>query len=223
MFNSWVEKQRLGILLGRDKHQGEKARADKRQGKKSFGSSRAKITEFEKDYTALLLSLASSIRTGLDPLVALSQSGRLFEKSSVMQAELEKFSNDLNSGKSEEEAIRSFASSIAHPDIELFRTAFLLARKEGSSLSHCLERLARVTRQRQSFRRKIRASIAMQRLSTLGISAAAAIILGIQAMGNYDAFVEALKSELGFKIFAFGCCCLVAGFIWMMNLAKSRV
>ncbi|NDC38823.1 MAG: hypothetical protein EBZ48_12360, partial [Proteobacteria bacterium] len=42
----------------------------------------ARAQSFERDYTAMLLSLASAIRTGLDPLAAILQLGKLFSPTS---------------------------------------------------------------------------------------------------------------------------------------------
>ena len=77
----------------------------------------------------------------MDPLFALCESRKMFAKDTVIFEELKKLSNKVDSGVTEFEAVQSFASSIRHPDIKLFRTAFMLARMEGSSLAECLQRL----------------------------------------------------------------------------------
>ncbi|MEZ4753889.1 MAG: type II secretion system F family protein [Bdellovibrionota bacterium] len=178
---------------------------------------------FEKDYTALLLSLSSSVRTGMDPLFALCESRKMFSVNSVVSQELEKLNNAVTSGTSEFEAIQSFAASIKHPDIKLFRTAFILARMEGSSLSECLQRLARVTRQRQSFRRKIKGAVAMQKLSALGIAGCTIVIGLIQFLSNPKALNSALAHPVGSKLLYGGVVLIAFGIIWMMNISKARV
>lgn len=188
---------------------------------KHRASSRARA--FEKDYPVLLISLASSIRTGLDPLVALTNSSGLFEKSSEVGKAIVKFASVVDSGVSEQKAIRSFARDIKHPDIELFRIAFALSRSEGSSLGECLHRLARVTRQRQSFRRKIRSAIAMQKLSAWGISGCAIVIGIIQFATNPKALSDAIAHPTGFKILMAGMLLILSGLIWMLTMTKSKV
>jgi Flp pilus assembly protein TadB len=178
---------------------------------------------FERDYTAFLLSLASGVRTGLDPLVAFSQAYLLFPASSVMGEELRGVKEKIERGETEEDAIRSFGASIAHPDIHLFQTALILARREGSSLSECLQRLAKVTRQRQSFRRKIQGATAMQRLSTYGILACAALIGLMQFSSNPGAMLQALQHPLGFKAVVVGSLLLGIGVAMMLNLTKRRI
>jgi Flp pilus assembly protein TadB len=183
----------------------------------------ARAHSFEKDYTAMLLSLASAIRTGLDPLAAILQLGKLFSPSSEVYKELATLKANVESGMQEEEAVRRFGSSIAHPDLRLFITAFILARREGSSLSECLQRLARVTRQRQSFRRKIRSAVAMQKLSAIGIGASAVVIGIIQVSSNPEGLKLALAHPIGSKILGFGIFLIGAGIAWMMRLASTRV
>jgi Flp pilus assembly protein TadB len=178
---------------------------------------------FERDYTALLLSLASAVRTGLDPLVALSQAGELFSKSSVIRRELLIFKDNCDRGLTEELAIRGFASSIAHPDIALFRSAMILARKEGSSLSSCLERLARVTRQRQSFRRKVQAAVALQKISAIAIGACALVIISIQYSSNTSAFMAALSHPLASRVIWLGFGLVIIGIVWLSRMAKGGV
>ncbi len=178
---------------------------------------------FERDYTALLLSLASSVKSGIDPLSALGGSHRLFREGSEMQRELKAFLAKIEGGQSEDEAIETFACSINHPDLPLFRSAFSLARKEGSSLAECLQRLARVTRQRQSFRRKIRASVAMQKLSAFGIVACCICIGLVQFISNPSGFQKAIHQPAGVRLMAVGSALMVAGIWWMLRITRSRI
>jgi Flp pilus assembly protein TadB len=184
---------------------------------------RRRIDLFERDYTALLLSLSSAVKTGLDPLVALAGSADLFAEDSEVRKELLVFADTLNSGETEEAAIQSFARSINHPDITLFRTALILSRREGSSLSHCLQRLARVTRQRQSFRRRTRSAIAMHKLSALGIMVSALIVLGIQFLSNPGALHKTIAHPLGSKVGLMGGLLMICGLVWIALLARRRV
>lgn len=178
---------------------------------------------FERDYTALLVSLASSIKTGADPLQALVKAGNLFGKGSEVQRAVQRFGQDIEIGKSESVAVRDFAADIFNPDLQLFRNAFLLARKEGSSLAECLHRLARVTRHRQSFRRKVKAAIAMQKLSAIGIGGCAVIIALIQYSSNPEAVKEALSNPVGVRFLSLSGLLITSGIIWMLQLARPRV
>jgi tight adherence protein B len=178
---------------------------------------------FERDYTALLLSLASGVRTGLDPIVALSRSNELFDTTSELGKELKRLRDQIDQGESEEAVISTFAADVNHPDVRLFRAAFILSRREGSSLAECLQRLAKVTRQRQSFRRKVRSAVAMQRLSAFGIGACCVIMGIIQTVANPKGFQDAWNHPLGHKALTVGILLLAAGLFWMIRLTRSKL
>ena len=183
------------------------------------GRKRAQL--FERDYTAFLLSLSSAVKTGQDPLVAICESGALFESGCELRSEIRKFKLQLAQGTNETKALKNFASSIDHPDLALFRTAMVLARKEGSSLGQCLQRLAKVTRQRQSFRRKMKSAIAMQKLSVNGIAASALMIIFVQYRANPEAVHATWEHPLGSKLLVLGMFLLVFGLGWMRSLARG--
>lgn len=178
---------------------------------------------FESDYTAFLLSLASAVKTGTDPLVAFTNTQEMFDANTVIHQEIKGFTEEIERGVPESKAILRFGRSIMHPDLKLFRTAFILARREGSSLAACLQRLVRVTRQRQSFRRKTRSAVAMQRLSAFGIAACTLVIAVIQFTTNPDAMLNALDDPSGQKILASGVLLIVGGIVWMLQMTKARV
>ena len=195
----------------------------KKKARAWSGKAKAQAEKFERDYPTLLLSLASAIRTGMDPIVALCEAKNLFDQQSLVARELSALDAEIQRGVGEQEAIRNFASSIDHPDIKLFRTVFLLARKEGSSLGDCLQRLARVTRQRQSFRRKIRSAIAMQKMSALGIGGCTLVIGFIQFSTNTKAFMQAFSHPVGSVMLGLGLALLASGLIWMLKMASAKL
>ncbi len=182
-----------------------------------------RVEAFERDYPTFLLSLASAVRTGLDPIQAFTDAANLFSDTSELKKELLITKERLEAGSAEEAAVRNFAKTISHPDIDLFRTGFILARKEGSSLGECLERLARVTRARQTFRRKIRSAVAMQKLSAIGVGGCALLVVGIQFVSNPETFSKILADQYGRVFLAIGVCLVIGGIVWMFRMARGRV
>lgn len=177
---------------------------------------------FEKDYTAFLISLAASVRTGLDPMVAFYSCGRLFDSDSYLRRELENCKELLESGMREEDALQEFGARFKMGDVELLRSAIILARKQGASLSACLQRLARVTRQRQSFRRKVKTALAMQRLSAFGISGCAIVIGIFQVITNPEGVGAAFAEPIGRVLLSTGVLLMCVGLFWMLQLAKVK-
>jgi tight adherence protein B len=129
----------------------------------------------------------------------------------------------IDRGDSEEKAIQAFGTHVAHPDIKLFTTALFLSRKEGASIGESLHRLSRVTRQRQSFRRKIKTALAMQKLSALGISLSAIALTLIQVGTNPAAVTTALSHPIGSKALLGGCFFMAMGLLWMARMARAKV
>ena len=178
---------------------------------------------FELDYTAFLLSLASSIRTGLDPLVAFGQCATLFPSNGILAQEIRKTVLEVEAGIGEERAFRNFALHIAHPDVDLLRAALVFSRRQGSSLGSCLHRLARVTRQRQSFRRKMKGAVAMQRLSAFGIGACAVFVGIIQGTSNPQGIRDAWEHSVGRSVLCAGLFLVVGGLFWMIHMSRRRL
>lgn len=189
----------------------------------AWRASYKRAESFERDYPAFLLALCSSIRTGLDPLTALQNLQKLFPGNGELGRELKILNDAVLSGKNEEQAIAAFGRNIRHPDITLFRTAFLLARRQGSSLGEALHRLAKVTRSRQSFRRKMRGAVAMQRLSAFGILFCALAIGLFQALTSPAALRDAFADPIGKQALAAGIVLMLIGIGWMIRLTRQRI
>lgn len=179
--------------------------------------------KFEREYPALLLALASSVRAGADPLVALMQLESLFPPASEVAKAIATFRETIDGGADEEQAIVEFASSLKHPDITMFRTALQIARREGASISSTLYRLVRVTRSRQSLRRKARAAVMSQRLSSLGIAALALLIALGSAVANPGLLGDAVTHPLGSSMMWCGGLLIAVGVIWSLILTRGRL
>ena len=178
--------------------------------------------KFEADYPTFLLSLASAVRTGIDPLDAIIRCRELFDSESILVKELDSFKELLETDSSVEEVLLQFGRTIHHPDLPLFRSALLLSIREGGTLSTCLYRLARVTRQRQSFRRRVRSAIALQKISALGILFCAGTLVAIQLATNYAAFAAAYDHPVGKNIIRAGFSLMFTGAIWLMYMTREK-
>jgi Flp pilus assembly protein TadB len=182
-----------------------------------------RVAEFQSDYSPFLLSLSSSVKAGLEPLAALIKMREILPESSPVYEELIFFSKRLESGCSEEEAILNFGNTIDYEDIKLFRTALLLARRQGGALSLCLTRLAKVTRTRSAFKRRVGIALAMQKSSSLGILLCAFGILIFQFITKPQSVLSALKLPMGQLAFGVGGCLMLVGVVAMYRLSSREV
>lgn len=181
-----------------------------------------RYSEVDRDLPSLLSFLASSVRAGLDPLVALVDAQNYLPDGTVLRGEVRKFGEALKSGESEEGCIKGFCSSISHPDVPLLRACLLISRRHGTSIAEPLHRVTRVVRQRQSFRRKVRGALVMHRMSAVGIALCATLISLMQFLTNYTAMMAALHHPIGSKVIMGGMALISVGVLWMMSLGKRE-
>jgi len=173
------------------------------------------------DLVALLQSLAAAIRSGMDPIMALERSGESLGESSYLSQEVSRLILRITDESIPlETALKEFANDIQDPCLDLFRHALKLAHDDGASISTCLQRLSRVTRQRQSFDRKVKSALAMQKLSTIGLLACAGIMLTTQALTNLEAITRTFSNPLSLSVMIFGLTLLISGGLMMSMLAR---
>lgn len=184
--------------------------------------SSAYALKFERDFPMLLQLVQSSVRIGIDPIQALIHSGHLLTETSVVKKEVLEFEDAIQKERSLEDAINKFGGKTVTDDVLLFRGALLLSCRHGSSLVNCLQRLVKIVRQRQSSRRKIRAALALQRISSFGIAGAALGVLVIQMLGNFQAFKQALIHPIASKILFLGAALIFGGIAWMLRIGLTR-
>lgn len=147
---------------------------------------RNRANEFSADYPAVLLAAASSIKVGLTPYEALERATRLLPKQSLVRTEVDALLRNLHSGMAREQAVRRFGASIRQPDLELFRSAFLLVLESGGRFSPTLQRLATVSNNRATLIRSAIVSTANMRMTANVLLAVTPILLLIVAARTPD-------------------------------------
>lgn len=178
---------------------------------------------FERDYPTFLLSLASSVRAGLDPLSAILTTREVFPSTSPIHQEIARTEALIVEGEPELSALERFAEHVPHPDLPLFRATLGIAVREGGPIGPSLERLARVTRRRQAFRQRARGAVAMQRLSAFGIVGSAVSILIFQITTARTQIIQAVSHPIGSIAYLLGGFFLVCGITWLLLLTRSRI
>lgn len=184
--------------------------------------SKRRRAALERDLPALLTSVASSVRAGVDPLSAIANCEQYLPSDSPFREEARLFKARLRSGEDEFQAIESFLSGENSPEVELFKRCLILSRQHGSSLAEPLHRVVRVVRQRQSFRRKTRAALAMHRMSAVGIALCAALIAAMQGIMNARGVALAFTKTAGVVLLSVGGALIVSGVFWMLSMGKEE-
>ncbi len=183
---------------------------------------RVPIDSMERDLPALLNWVASSVRAGIDPLRALHDAVAYLPSSSALTSELVRFERSLLIGTDEIEAIEGLFAQQYHPDLDLFKRCLSLSRRHGTSLSEPLHRITRVVRQRQSFRRKTRAALAMHRMSAFGIALCAILVAVMQLLVNSSGVRTAIEKPAGLALLCTGGALVVVGVVWMLQMGREE-
>ena len=194
----------------------------KLSAKRGLLRSKRRRATIERDLPALLTSVASSVRAGIDPLSAIADCDQYLPVDSPFREEARLFRERLKAGEDEFEAIESFLSWDSSSEVELFKRCVVLSRQHGSSLAEPLHRVVRVVRQRQSFKRKTRAALAMHRMSAIGIALCAALIALMQGIMNAKGVAVALTNTAGIVLLSVGGVLIVSGVFWMLSMGKEE-
>jgi Flp pilus assembly protein TadB len=176
----------------------------------------------ERDLPALLTSVASSVRAGIDPLQAICDAEEYFPADSPFVSEVRLFKEKIAQGEDEYDTIEQLLAGDDHADIELFKRCIILSRRHGSSLADPLHRVVRVVRQRQSFKRKTRAALAMHRMSALGIALCAILIAVMQIAMNSKGVALAFEKTAGVVLLSVGGVLIAFGVGWMLCMGKEE-
>ena len=182
---------------------------------------RANRNAIDRDLPALLTSVASSVRAGMDPLSALVGARDYFSKDAVLVREIEKIRHGLAEGRDEEDLLEDFLLLYRNQDGELFKRCLILSRRHGGSLGDALHRITRVVRQRQSFRRKTKAALAMHRMSAIGIALCAGAMTALQCAMNPQSLSLAIHHPVGSKALVGGVLLMTTGLTWMLTMGRE--
>lgn len=175
----------------------------------------------DRDLPALLTSVASSVRAGIDPVTALITAREYLQKSAPVARELEQVRDRLVNGEDEEAVLEGFLSIYASQEGELFKRCLILSRRHGSALAEPLHRITKVVRQRQSFRRKVSAALAMHRMSAIGIALCAVAMGALQFGMNPHAIDIAVHHPVGGLLLVVGASLIALGVVWMMVMGRE--
>lgn len=176
----------------------------------------------ERDLPVLFTAVASSVRAGIDPLRAICDAEGFLPAGSPITREVVLFKQRLAAGDDESVAVGRFFEHECHRDVELFKHCIVLSRRHGSSLAEPLHRVVRVVRQRQSFKRKTRAALAMHQMSAFGILLCAILVSSMQIAVNMAGVRVALADARGLALLSVGGSLVVIGVVWMTRMGKEE-
>ena len=149
----------------------------------------SRAQEFAADFPTVLLATASSLSAGHTALISIERSVRLIPKTNPVRREISMLLDALRTGVSKEDAIKNFAPDIRLPELELFRSAFLLSLDSGGRFSPTLQRLAQVLKDRSILILSARTATAVMRMTSTVLILFTPLIVGMVAVRTPN-FIE---------------------------------
>lgn len=178
--------------------------------------------EFSLDYPAVLLATASSIQVGLPPEAALLRATKLLPKESRVKVEIEALLRRLRDGLPKEQAVRAFAACYRVPELDLFRSAFLLVMETGGRFAPTLQRLAIVSTNRMTLLNMASVSTASMRMTgNVLIAIAPALLLVLSS--RIDDFWPTLSNHPTANLVAtWGTLMMTLGFASLRRMSRFK-
>lgn len=124
---------------------------------------RRRLRAFEEQLADVLMAIASSLKVGLSfthSMAAIVDDGQ-----APASQEFERVLNETELGRPMEEALGAMADRIESEDLRFVLMSVIIQREVGGSLADLFQTVSETVRERQHFRRKVRALTAMGRIS----------------------------------------------------------
>ena len=124
---------------------------------------RRRLRAFEEQFADVLLAIASSLKVGLS--FTHSMAAIVDDGTAPASEEFERVLNETELGRPMEEALGAMADRIESEDLRFVLMSVIIQREVGGSLADLFHTVSETVRERQHFRRKVRALTAMGRMS----------------------------------------------------------
>ena len=177
---------------------------------------------FLADYPTTLMAMASSMKAGLTPLMALERAVKLLDADNELRREVQRMTGALRRGVPRETAVNHFAERITAPELELFRSAFLLVLANGGRFTPTLERLALVSRERCSLIQSAGVSTQSMRMTANILLVVAPLLVAIVSLGSAD-YWQILSEHPAAKMLAAGGAAMIAaGYLALRGMSNFK-
>ena len=137
---------------------------------------RSRLRAFEEQLADVLATMAGSLKVGLT--FQHSVSAIVADGQPPASEELERMLNETQLGRPMEDALAAMGERIDSDDLRFVLMSVAIQREVGGSLAELFETVAEVVRERQQFRRKVRALTATGRMSAYILVAMPFIVAG---------------------------------------------
>jgi tight adherence protein B len=181
---------------------------------------RRRTRAFDEQLPDLLLTIASSLKVGhsfTQGLQVVVEEGR-----APAADEFRRVLNEAQLGQPMEVALTDMGDRVGSEDLRFVLESVAIQREIGGSLAELFETVAETVRERQQFRRKLKALTAMGRMSaTVLVCLPFAVGLGIQALNRN--YLDPLFSSSAGHIMLIGTLAgMAVGGLWLRKIVSFR-
>ncbi len=177
-----------------------------------------RVKQRQDQLPSALEMLARSVRAGQSLDQALSSVGQ--HSPEPLAAEFRYCARQLEMGLSMPAVMRSLVDRVRLYDVRIFTTTLTVHRQTGGNVARLLERLARVVRDRLTYRRQLRVSTGAGRASAIMVAITAPLVFLFFFVYRPDYVNSMLTSTIGQTFLVIAIALELVGLIWTIRLLK---
>jgi tight adherence protein B len=179
---------------------------------------RKRIRQLQEQLPTALDMLARSVRAGHSLDQALLLVGR--QSAEPLAGEFRMCARQLEMGLSMSSVMRSLVDRVRLHDVRIFTTTLTVHRQTGGNIASVLERLARVVRDRLSYRRQLRVATGAGRASAMLVALVGPAVFLFFFFFRPEYINTMLHSPLGQTMLIAAAFLELVGLIWTARLLK---
>lgn len=179
-----------------------------------------RLRAFEDQLADLLMTISGSLRVGLTfnhSIGAIVRDGR-----PPASEEFERLLNETQLGRPMEDALAAMGERIDSDDLRFVLMSVGIQREVGGSLADLFQTVSETVRERQQFRRKVRALTATGRMSAYILVALPFVIGGIITVLNPGYMTPMYQSSLGQVLIVVMAAMMVVGALFLKRIVTIK-
>jgi len=160
------------------------------------------LEKFDEQLPEALDLLARAVRSGH----SVSSGFELIagEMEDPIKSEFRVTVDELNMGLSMQDAFANLCARVPSTDLRFFTIAIMIQKESGGNIAEILDRIGRLIRERQQFKRQVRALTAEGRLSAWVLILLPLVMLLYMYFVNYDYVSQLWTEKIGLYMLAGG-------------------
>lgn len=179
-----------------------------------------RLRAFEDQLADMLMTISGSLRVGFtfnQSIAAIVRDGR-----PPVSEEFERLLNETQLGRPLEDALAAMGDRIASDDLRFVLMSVGIQREVGGSLADLFQTVSETVRERQQFRRKVRALTATGRMSAYILVALPFMIGGIITLLNPGYMAPMYESTLGWVLIAVMAVMMAMGALFLKRIVTIK-